>query len=87
MIGILKPVFDKFCAGHYCANIDAEPVKCPEGFYTNMTGQSVCQECDPGYSCSEGSTSARPSSDKCPKGYYCPDGITKTACPEGRSSP
>ena len=52
-----------------------------------MTGQSVCQECDPGYSCSEGSTSARPSSDKCPKGYYCPDGLTETACPEGRSSP
>ena len=52
-----------------------------------MTGQSVCQECDPGYLCSEGSTSARPSSDKCSKGYYCPDGLTETACPEGRSSP
>ena len=69
--------------GFYCANKDAAPVKCAEGTYTNRTGQEVCQACDPGFACREGSTSPRPNSDKCPKGYYCPDGNTQTACPAG----
>ena len=60
-------------------------MKCALGTYTNKTGQDVCQPCDPGYACAEGSSSPRPSANKCPKGYYCPDGNVQTACPAGMS--
>ncbi len=57
---------------------------CPAGEYTDTPGQASCTPCDPGYTCSEGSTSPRPSDDLCPLGYYCTDGRTATACPAGK---
>ena len=67
--------------GHFCVAGEENPVKCPEGKYTNRTQQSSCEVCPGGFACEEGSVDPVP----CPSGYYCPAGTgTNTQpCPSG----
>lgn len=69
-------------SGYQCPSKDKYPIKCEAGKYSKSANQT-CSECDPGYVCNEGSTSATPAVGLCPYGYYSADKISKTDCPAG----
>uniref|UniRef100_A0A3Q3IVN5 Uncharacterized protein n=1 Tax=Monopterus albus TaxID=43700 RepID=A0A3Q3IVN5_MONAL len=72
---------------HYCPEGSASPVPCLAGTYSNLTGQSVCSRCLPGYYCPDktGNFTKFP----CPPGFYCPDTrhATQFPCPRGYYNP
>lgn len=55
--------------------------ECPAGSYSTG-GATACLPCDPGYTCSMGSTNSTPSADICQAGGWC-DGKTFFRCPAG----
>lgn len=74
------------CAqGHYCPGGNAVPIACEAGTYTNLTGQTECSLCPPGYFCELATVVPA----DCPAGYWCPSGTkfgTAFACPNGTFS-
>ena len=67
-------------------------VACPDGQYTDLEGQTICKECEAGYSCkngiknacSAGTYSIQSSStcEICPAGHSCPGSSDKILCSE-----
>ena len=56
-------------SGTYCiGGISATPIACQFGTYNNVTGQSVCSICAPGYAC-PGRNLQKPQ--LCPRGFVC----------------
>ncbi|XP_068098132.1 multiple epidermal growth factor-like domains protein 6 [Hyperolius riggenbachi] len=70
-------------AKHFCPEGCSEPSPCPEGTYSNSTGQSVCKICPTGHTCADGEVV------QCPAGYYCPEELDADPipCPPGTFSP
>ncbi|KAM3922961.1 uncharacterized protein RB166_012036 [Leptodactylus fuscus] len=68
---------------HFCPEGSFEPIPCPEGTYSNSTGQSVCSICPVGHTCLSGDIIV------CPAGYFCPEGTNtgSVPCPPGTFSP
>ena len=62
----------------------AEPIRCPAGTFQNITGTDTCQDCPPGFYCTDGEVPLR-----CPKGRYCPGNTTadQPMCPTGTYNP
>ncbi|XP_030833486.1 cell death abnormality protein 1 isoform X2 [Strongylocentrotus purpuratus] len=77
-----KPVQMDITVTSACTLTDAAPVICDAGYYSNQSSVA-CDTCDPGYACSEGSTSRTPTEGLCKQGYYCDDGLNELACPAG----
>ena len=66
--------------GSFCQGNQTQEV-CPEGFYTNINRQSICQSCPPGHYCSNGIIN------ECPKGSFCVGQVNITSpCPAGTFS-
>ena len=61
----------------------ADEVMCSQGYYSSA-GATVCTQCDPGWLCPAGSTSATPANSMCPQGYFCPSSTGMQRCPAGR---
>lgn len=59
--------------------------ECPAGSYSTG-GATACLPCDPGYTCSMGSTNSTPAADICQAGGWC-DGKTFFRCPAGTYNP
>lgn len=55
--------------------------ECPAGSYSTG-GATACLPCDPGYTCSMGSTNSTPAADICQAGGWC-DGKNFFRCPAG----
>ena len=80
--------------GSYCPLGSAVPILCDGGKYCSTTGLPAPQgNCQAGYYCKLGATSATPTDlvsqngAKCPPGYYCPIGSdSPTSCPPGTYS-
>ncbi|XP_075695382.1 uncharacterized protein LOC142661742 isoform X5 [Rhinoderma darwinii] len=66
---------------HFCPEGSSDPIPCPEGTYSNSTGQSVCYICDSGHTCLSGDSIV------CPAGYFCPEATGPVPCPPGTFSP
>ncbi|KAM4652057.1 LOW QUALITY PROTEIN: uncharacterized protein O3C94_014393 [Discoglossus pictus] len=68
---------------HFCPEGSSSPIPCPEGTYSNTTGQITCNLCPIGYTCSNGDIIL------CPPGYFCLDGSEsqKFPCPPGTFNP
>ncbi|XP_077105722.1 uncharacterized protein LOC143764221 isoform X2 [Ranitomeya variabilis] len=68
---------------HFCLEGSSEPIFCPEGTYSNSTGQSLCSVCPTGHICLSGDILV------CPAGHFCPDGAYSgpVPCPPGSFSP
>jgi len=90
--GISDPV--KCPKGYYGANKGLSAIEfctiCPQGRYCSQSGLSEPDGfCDPGFTCSEGSSSPAPPSRRrltgvCPPGGYCEAGSSyPTRCPKG----
>ncbi|XP_053729819.1 SCO-spondin isoform X1 [Synchiropus splendidus] len=78
--------------GHYCPQGSSSPLPCPEGYYSNTTGNSIpsdCLPCPPGHLCF--SRGLPFPSQVCPAGSFCPgggDGSTASvACSAGNMCP
>ena len=88
-------------AGHYCIGGDYAPIPCPEGKYSDSTGNDKiedCLPCPPGYFCDEKGltqTIIFALNKVCDPGYYCtegavkphPDDATGGICPAGSYCP
>ena len=80
--------------GFHCPTGSPQPQPCIAGYYTNATGQSVCQKCPIGMYClpltwrqgipQNESVTYKP----CPRGFYCPEqtGSNYIPCPAGTYS-
>lgn len=64
-----------------CIYFFAAPEICPIGHWSGE-GYTNCYQCQPGYTCDEGSTSSTPISEACLPGGYC-DGKDRYECPAG----
>ena len=79
--------------GHYCPEGSPFPVACPEGHYSNTTGNqnlTMCEPCDKGSYCS--SQGLCETSGFCSAGHYCPQGQSSSRpsaflCPPGFHCP
>ncbi|CAH1789577.1 unnamed protein product, partial [Owenia fusiformis] len=79
--------------GHYCTEGTANPIKCPVGTYSNITGlknDTECFPCPGGWYC-ETEGLLEPTG-RCDPGYYCPigsvwSGTPATVCPVGHYCP
>nr|XP_032658238.1 multiple epidermal growth factor-like domains protein 10 [Chelonoidis abingdonii] len=69
--------------GHFCLAGSAAPSPCPDGEYSNATGQDKCFSCPAGFHCQHGIMH------HCPPGFYCPrkTGISFYPCPVGTYNP
>ncbi|CAM5128032.1 unnamed protein product, partial [Natator depressus] len=69
--------------GHFCLAGSAAPSPCPDGEYSNATGQDKCFPCPAGFHCQHGIMQ------HCPPGFYCPQktGISFYPCPVGTYNP
>ncbi|CAM4684012.1 unnamed protein product, partial [Lepidochelys olivacea] len=69
--------------GHFCLAGSAAPSPCPDGEYSNATGQDKCFPCPAGFHCQHGIMQ------HCPPGFYCPQktGISFYPCPAGTYNP
>ncbi|KAM9299008.1 uncharacterized protein PAF06_016002 [Gastrophryne carolinensis] len=70
-------------AKHFCPAGASEPIPCPEGTYSNSSGQSVCRVCPMGHTCAGGDIL------QCPAGHYCPEEVDAAPipCPPGTFNP
>ena len=59
-------------------------MRCPPGFFQNMTGTDFCMDCPAGYYCTDGENPFA-----CPRGRYCPDktNSSQPSCPRGTYNP
>ena len=77
------PAIGDVCpVGHFCVEGSSTATPCPAGTYNDITQQSSCFECLPGFFCLLGSVSYLDT--PCPSGHYCPSGsLQPIACPRG----
>lgn len=70
--------------GHICTGNNSQPIVCPDGSFSNVTGAIVCTPCPAGLYCVSGLIML-----DCPPGYVCPEGtgLNWTACPTGTYNP
>lgn len=81
-------------SGFHCPVGSHKPKPCTSGFYTNATGQSVCDICPGGFYCvplmwrENILVNESIGYKKCPRGYYCPQqtGSNWKPCPVGTFS-
>lgn len=85
--------------GHYCPEGSLIPIACPNGTFTNTSGNTElvnCLPCTPGYYCS--GTRLTKETNPCDDGFYCPGNMTTASpaeyicprgfrCPQGSSAP
>ncbi|XP_071497018.1 uncharacterized protein [Diadema antillarum] len=71
--------------GHYCPEGSPAALRCPDGFYNNITGRAECFTCPAGFYCADGERLLA-----CPRGHYCPQGTGSNGsipCPRGTYNP
>lgn len=70
--------------GYYCPQGTPSKLMCVDGFETNTTGMTACQECSESSYCYKGSVKTT-----CPEGKYCPSGtgLVQFKCPPGTFNP
>ena len=90
------PIGDRCPEGHWCPAQSSTPMPCPEGTFSNTTGNGAeadCLPCTPGFYCpSEGTVVPEY---LCTSGYYCPEGSIAPSdpctagdyCPTGSAAP
>ncbi len=74
--------------GSYCNGTNS--INCGNGKYTNLQGQTSCNNCEAGYQCANGirtvcvagtySQANASTCETCPKGYYCSGASDRTQC-------
>ena len=69
-------------AGYYCPEGSDAPVACPQGQFTEVPGQSLCDLCPAGFYCIGDRDNVQPID--CTPGHYCPAGtFDPYRCPNG----
>lgn len=56
--------------GHFCPKGSSEPIPCPPGMYSNVSGASSCSICPAGFFCTGGVDDYAKT--PCPPGFFCP---------------
>ena len=78
---------DETCLeGFYCPAGTLAMLRCPDGYYADTQGKSICDECSPGKYCEMLTNSGATAELDCPKGHYCLGGTSQyglTPCPIG----
>lgn len=67
--------------GFYCPEgTGPDPLQCPPGSFSSLSGLSTCYECTAGKYCLDGKNEVT-----CPQGFYCPSGTGSVwnVCPQG----
>ena len=84
-----NPVATICPAANSCGLGSGSPTVCPDTYYQDQIGQSVCKTCPAGFYCDKGTTGVTTPT-ICPVGYICPAGTSsssKIACEYGYFNP